>query len=105
VSKKEEVELVLGPFELLLEMKIQVKINLFQSFCKFLRILVHRENGSPVYPSGHEQIGLWLTVLQLDSIPHVLGQGSEHLSFKQAVCVGHSELTTHSGRHPGGLPI
>lgn len=69
-----------------------------------IRILEHLEKGSPVYPCGQEQIGLWFTVLQFASIPQVFGQGSEHLWLRHAICEEHSELTTHSGRQPGGLP-
>lgn len=31
--------------------------------------------------------------------------GSEHFWLRQALSAGHSELSTHSGRHPGGTPI
>lgn len=37
--------------------------------------------------------------------PQVPGQGSEHFCLMQALLRGHSELTVHSGLHPGGLPV
>lgn len=38
-------------------------------------------------------------------VPHVPGHGSLHFRSMQALLVEHSELTTHSGLQPGGLPI
>lgn len=37
--------------------------------------------------------------------PHVPGHGSVHFWLTQALLGAHSELTTHSGLHPGGVPI
>jgi len=37
--------------------------------------------------------------------PHVPGQGSEHFCAIHALSIGHSALTTHSGRQDGGVPI
>lgn len=37
-------------------------------------------------------------------MPQVPGHGSAHFWLMQAKFWGHSELTTHSGLHPGGLP-
>lgn len=36
--------------------------------------------------------------------PHGPGHGLIHFWFTHACCKEHSELPTHSGRHPGGLP-
>jgi len=49
-------------------------------------------------------MGLWLTTWHRASIPQVPGQGSWHFCEMQAWFWGHSELTTHSGLHDGGLP-
>lgn len=62
-------------------------------------------NGSPVKPDKQLHIGLWLITLHVALIPQVPGQGSAHFCFMQAWLRGHSELLTHSGLHPGGLPI
>lgn len=61
-------------------------------------------NGLPVYPFWHVHTGLWFTVWHTEFVPHAPGQGSTHLWFLQALLNKHSELTTHSGRQPGGLP-
>lgn len=50
------------------------------------------------------QIGLWFLTRQFAFNPHTPGQGSEHFCLIQALSAAHSELITHSGRHPGGLP-
>lgn len=72
----------------------------------FLRgIGMQRVNGSPVNWFGQLQIGLWLITLHLALIPQVPGQGSMHFWFIHAFVSTHSELTTHSGRHLGGLPL
>lgn len=65
----------------------------------------HKVNGSPVKPSLHVQIGIWLTTLQLALAPHDPGQGSRHFWLIQAIWLGHSELRTHSGLQVGGDPI
>lgn len=70
-----------------------------------LLIIWHLVNGSPVYCGGQLHIGLWLTTWQMAPMPHVPGQGSTHFWLMQAWFRGHSELTTHSGLHVGGLPI
>lgn len=62
-------------------------------------------NGSPVVPGWQLQIGLWLTTRQFALIPQVPGHGSMHLLLRQACWSWHSALTTHSGRHDGGLPM
>lgn len=64
----------------------------------------HRTNGSPVYLGGHVQIGLCLTTSHLASTPHDPLHGLIHFWLLQALFGGQSELTTHSGRHRGGLP-
>lgn len=38
-------------------------------------------------------------------VPHGPGQGFMHFWLIQAKFDGHSALTTHSGRHPGGEPV
>ena len=40
--------------------------------------------GSPVYPSSHVQMGVWLITLHLALMPHDPGQGSRHFSFMHA---------------------
>ena len=60
--------------------------------------------GSPVYPGGHWQMGLWLMTWHLALLPQVPGQGSAHFWLMQAVSWLQSELTTHSGLQLGGLP-
>jgi hypothetical protein len=71
---------------------------------RFLRIGEHLVKGSPVKPGGQLQIGLWFITLQRAWSPHVPGQGFIHLWLLHAWFWGHSELTTHSGLHDGGLP-
>lgn len=61
-------------------------------------------NGSPVKPSRHEHMGLWLIVSHLVLVPHNPGQGSLHLFLMHAWLKAHSALTVHSGRQFGGLP-
>lgn len=65
----------------------------------------HRINGSPVKPEAHEHIGLWFVTWHLALRPHVPGHGSIHFWLTHALSCEHSELTIHSGRHDGGLPI
>lgn len=65
---------------------------------------LHRTKGSPVKPREQLQIGLWFTTLQNAFSPHVFGHGSVHFCLIHALSCGHSELTTHSGRHCGGIP-
>jgi hypothetical protein len=72
---------------------------------RFLRIGEHLVKGSPVKPGGQLQIGLWFITLQRAWSPHVPGQGFIHLWLLHAWFWGHSELTTHSGLHVGGLPM
>lgn len=38
-------------------------------------------------------------------LPHGSGHGSMHFWLTQVRVEGHSELTTHSGRQAGGLPL
>lgn len=52
-----------------------------------------------------EQIGMWLRILHSDMIPHDPGQGSLHFCCIQALFEEQSELTVHSGRQFGGLPM
>lgn len=61
--------------------------------------------GSPVNPSKHVHIGVWLMTLHWAPIPQDPGQGSTHFSLIQAKLLGHSELILHSGLQFGGLPI
>lgn len=46
-----------------------------------------------------------MLTLQFALAPQFPGQGSLHFWFIQALSYEHSELTIHSGRHPGGLPV
>ena len=43
--------------------------------------------------------------LQRVFAPHGSGHGSIHFLLTQALVIGQSELTIHSGRQIGGLPI
>lgn len=70
-----------------------------------LRSTKHRINGSPVYPGEHEHIGLWLTTWQRAFGAHVDIHGSTHFWLTHARFCAHSELTTHSGRQFGALPM
>ena len=38
-------------------------------------------------------------------VPQTPGHGSAHFWLTHALSDEHSELTTHSGRHPGGIPM
>lgn len=60
--------------------------------------------GSPVYPSGQTQIGVWFITEQRALNPQEPGQGSLHFSLIHAWMLGHSELIVHSGRQFGGDP-
>lgn len=60
------------------------------------------ENGSPVYPSEHEQTGIWFTTSHTAESPQVPIQGSTHLLRMHALFRAHSALFVHSGRHPFG---
>lgn len=66
---------------------------------------MHCVNGSPVKPDGQAQIGLWLLTWQTEPMPQVCGHGSAHFVLIQARSAGHSDETTHSGRHCGGVPM
>lgn len=61
--------------------------------------------GSPVYPSGHVQIGVWFITLHKAPVPQEPGQGSLHFSLIHARLLVHSELSTHSGLQFGGFPM
>lgn len=61
-------------------------------------------NGSPVYPAGHEQLGVWLMTLHIAPTPQDPGHGSIHFSLIQALLLGQSALMAHSGRQFGGEP-
>lgn len=62
-------------------------------------------NGSPVNPDVQLQMGLCVTTWQRALRPQVFGHGSIHFLLMQALSWGHSELTIHSGRQDGGVPI
>lgn len=72
---------------------------------KYLRNGKHLVKGSPVNPDWQAQMGLWFLTLHCALIPQVLGHGSLHLWLMQAWFGEHSELTMHSGRQFGGLPL
>ena len=48
--------------------------------------------GSPLYPSGHEQTGRWLTTWQSAPTPQAPAHGSRQSRLMHASCGGHSEL-------------
>lgn len=62
-------------------------------------------NGSPEYCGGQLQMGLWLTTSHLAPTPQAPGHGFRHFWLLQASLRPQSELTIHSGRQDGGLPI
>lgn len=66
---------------------------------------VHCVNGSPIYPSGHVQIGMCAVTWQSAYKPHEPGQGSWHFCLMQACILEHSALIVHSGWQLGGCPI
>lgn len=66
---------------------------------------MHLTNGSPVYLGGQVHMGLCLITSHLASTPHDPAHGLIHFWLLQALFGGQSELTTHSGRHVGGLPM
>lgn len=72
---------------------------------QYLRINWQVVNGSPEYPDKHVQTGLWLTTMHWAFRPQAPGHGSIHFWFEQALFRLQSELTVHSGRQLGGLPI
>lgn len=59
----------------------------------------HSRNGFPVILSGQTHVGIWFITSQLAFTPHVPGQGSLHLLPIQALSLGQSAFSTHSGRH------
>ena len=61
---------------------------------------LHWTNGFPDIFSGQLHTGMWLMTSHLAFCPHVPGQGSLHLLRIQALSLGQSVLSTHSGRHP-----
>jgi len=69
-----------------------------------LGIMRQPVKGSPVYPDGQTQMGLWPTTRHSESLPQAPSQGFWHLRLRQAWDGLHSELETHSGRHSGGTP-
>ena len=62
-------------------------------------------NASPVKPSRQPQTGEWLTTRQFALEAHDPGQGSTHFWLMQVRSDWQSELTVHSGRQLGALPI
>lgn len=77
----------------------------FFFFLQFLRAKLQMVNGSPVYPAGQMQEGTWFMTLQVAETPHDPKQGSAHFLLTQAIALGQSVFTVHSGRQFGGLPI
>lgn len=67
--------------------------------------MLHRRNGSPVYPFSHMHIGVWLITLHSAFNPHEPGHGSRHFLLIQAMFLAHSVLLVHSGLQFGGDPI
>ena len=61
---------------------------------------LHSINAFPVIPVGHEHTGTWFKVEQIAFWPQVPGQGSTHLFLTQALSLGQSWFSTHSGRQP-----
>lgn len=64
----------------------------------------HALNGSPLYPSGQEHMGIWLTTLHTAVNPHDPKHGFWHFMFMHALSLPQSEFKTHSGLQFGGLP-
>lgn len=59
----------------------------------------HSTNAFPVILSGQTHIGMWFITSQFAFTPHVPGHGSLHLLPTQALSLGQSVFSTHSGRH------
>lgn len=75
-----------------------------QCWYLFLHCLkMHIVKGSPVYPSRHVHIGVWLTTWHSALLPQDPMQGSWHILFMHAWWVEHSALFMHSGLQFGGL--
>lgn len=55
--------------------------------------------GSPSYPVGQLQLGMWLTTKHSAPCPHVPGQGSIHFKFLHALLGEQSVFSVHSGLH------
>lgn len=51
-------------------------------------------------PSGQVHIGIWLMTSQIALDAHVPGHGSTHFLLKQALSLGQSVFSIHSGRQP-----
>lgn len=62
-------------------------------------------NGSPEYPTGQTQIGMWSCTRHSALNPHDPSQGFLHLSAMHAWWDGQSVLTRHSGWQLGGEPM
>ena len=62
-------------------------------------------NASPVKPSAQLQSGVWFTTRQTALVPQDPGQGSTHFLLTHVWADGQSELTMHSGRQFGAVPI
>ena len=81
-------------------------INSFQICRRFIIIIIllgaetQRTKALPLIPTGHLQMGIWLTTSHIALSPHVPWHGFLHLFLKHAWVFWQSELRTHSGRHP-----
>lgn len=71
----------------------------------YLRSWKHVTKGSPVKPALQPQIGLRLITSHRALMPQIPGHGSTHLRFLHARFTGQSELTVHSARQFGGVPM
>jgi hypothetical protein len=73
------------------------------SFSKILLgcVGMHSSNGLPVNPTLHLHWGTWLVTMQSAFRPQIPSlHGSAHFKLMHALSRSHSELLTHSGRHP-----
>lgn len=67
-------------------------------------VTVHCTVASPVNPSGHKHVGVWLITRHSALEPHAWTQGFWHFLLIQAILGAHSLLLMHSGRQLGGDP-
>lgn len=68
-------------------------------------LVLHWTAASPVKPSGHTHIGVWLITRHSALMPHACAHGSWHFVLMQAILGAHSLFARHSGRQLGGAPI
>lgn len=75
--------------------------------CSFtgISLKMHCTAASPINPSGHIQIGVWLTTRHSAFFPQASVHGFWHFLLIHAIWGAHSLLAIHSGRQFGGAPM